>query len=291
MKNEIVIHDQNMSIDIKKSAWAGLSKETRKAYSSDYKMFFDFVDKIANEVTGGDIISYIEHLERSGMKSRTINRKIASLSKFFEIAKLAGDIQVNPVRMVSKLTKITRSFSRQAHSNVEKSDIERLVVEYKNGTLQQKKMCVIIRFLASTGLRVSEFIFIKNKDIYGENNGKRIRVVGKGKKERFIFISSSMYNDVKRIYKEENEYLFYTIRRSHYNRKVLWKQINNAFLDTTGKNVHPHSLRHFFATYKISVEKQDIKAVSLYIGHADVSTTLQMYVDTALDNKSAVLKI
>lgn len=56
-------------------------------------------------------------------------------------------------------------------------------------------------------------------------------------------------------------------------------------------DVHPHTLRHVFITHKISTEKRDIKAVSRYVGHADVATTLEMYVDTALDPKSAKVKI
>jgi integrase len=49
--------------------------------------------------------------------------------------------------------------------------------------------------------------------------------------------------------------------------------------------------RHFFITYKIYIEKEDIKAVSLYVGHQEIGTTLKMYVDTSLDSKTSQIKI
>jgi site-specific recombinase XerC len=67
--------------------------------------------------------------------------------------------------------------------------------------------------------------------------------------------------------------------------------IRLRFRNTVGKDVHPHELRHWFATFKINVEKQDLKAVSLYLGHADIATSLRFYVDTSLDVKKAGIKI
>ena len=76
-----------------------------------------------------------------------------------------------------------------------------------------------------------------------------------------------------------------------YCRKYLWREIKIRFKNTVDKDVHPHLLRHFFITYKISIEKKDIKAVSKYAGHANVSTTLNMYVDTPLDAVDAGIVI
>jgi integrase/recombinase XerD len=155
-------------------------------------------------------------------------------------------------------------------------------------------MSLIIRFLAKTGLRISEFTGIKNKDIidYDPKN-KQVRITGKGKKERFIFIENEFYREIKSIYPDNDkvEFLFYTIRLHRYDRKVLWKQIKNEFWRKAEIKVHPHLLRHFFATHKIHVERQDIKAVSKFLGHSDVAITLNSYVDTALDVNQAKIKI
>ena len=86
-------------------------------------------------------------------------------------------------------------------------------------------------------------------------------------------------------------YLFYNSRMKKFNRKVLWSQITQFSQKRINKHVNPHKLRHFFGTYKINVEKQDIKAVSRYMGHSSTSITMDFYVDTELDTKSANIKI
>jgi len=143
-------------------------------------------------------------------------------------------------------------------------------------------------------MRISELIGIKHGNIEAYRTGgqdyKRIRIEGKGRKERFIFLSDKLYAEIVKVFPGESEYLFHSDTGRALNRANLYKQIKQTFKAHTGKDIHPHSLRHFFATHKINSEKQDIKAVSRYLGHSGTAITLDMYVDTALDADCCMIK-
>jgi site-specific recombinase XerD len=286
--NELTIIN-NKSIQIKNTAWDSLSTESRSAYSFDYKLFFEYIKKNPSDVTAHDILQYIEHLEKNNYKNSSINRKICSISKMFGILKIVGEIKENPVEALRQFKNISYKTQRSINIGITFEDIKKTITDPQN--IQEKKISLIIQMLAMTGLRISEFINIKNSDIidFDEEN-KTIKVKGKGNKERTIYIDNNFLNEIKNIYPEKNDYLFYTIRGNKYDRKVLWGQINKLFRQKINKDVHPHLLRHFFATYKINVEKQDIKAVSKFLGHSDIAITLNFYVDTALDVNSSKIK-
>ena len=239
-------------------------------------------------------MSFIEYMEEKGYKNSTINRKIASISKMYKVMILAGEIQINPVDALKQLKNINRKTAKGVKISLTLQDIKKATKVTKNSSIQDKKISLIIKALAMSGLRISEFINIKNSDIleFDEEN-KLINIIGKGKKERDIYFSDEFISEIKQIYPdtEDTDYLFYNNKYKRYDRRVLWKQLKDRFKNTIDKDVHPHMLRHFFASHKINVEKQDIKAVSKFLGHSTVSITLDSYVDTALDVKSAKIKI
>jgi len=294
MKNDkaLVVRKNNQISDIKRAAWNSLSEESQNAYQSDFNLFFSFIKKNPNSVTANDILSYINHLEKKGYKNNSINRKISSISKMYKILVIAGEAKTNPVDTLRQFKNVSRKTNKEIRVTIKIEDIKKAIK--KVSTLHDKKTVLIIRTLAMTGLRISEFTGIKNCDISSHNSGNKIiRIVGKGKKERFIFLPNKFIKEIKKLYPDtkETDHLFYSNKKERYDRRVLWALIKSFFYNRIGKDVHPHLLRHFFATYKINVEKQDIKAVSKFLGHSDVSITLQSYVDTALDVDAARIKI
>lgn len=294
MTKELVRFNNNTNIDIKRAAWSALSPESQKAYQSDFDLFFAFIKKPPEEITSSDILEYISHLEKQGFKNNTINRKLASLSKMFSIFVLAGEIKTNPIDTLKKIKNISHKTSKEVNISLTIDDIRKVTAIHGNSSEQEKRMSLIIRFLFTTGLRISEFISIKNKDITSyDKKTYKVRIVGKGKRERFIFLPMDLHQEIVRLYPLDNktDYLFYTLRKNRYDRKVLWKQVHEKFKEKINIDVHPHTLRHAFITHKISVEKQDIRAVSRYVGHQDVAITLNMYVDKSLDVLTSKIKI
>lgn len=86
----------------------------------------------------------------------------------------------------------------------------------------------------------------------------------------------------------KSTYLFHTGGGKQLSRFNLHKRIKNVFERYANrKNVRCHDLRHFFATEKIVNEKKDYKAISKYLGHSSVSTTLSIYTHSSLKPEEA----
>ena len=273
----------HLKIDLINNSMRFLSKNTQRAYKSDLQTFMDIVNKEIQQTTMKDLLYYISELENRNYRNSTINRKINSLSKIFTIYEKAGIIQENLIRKIKEIKKITRETEKIVMSNLKKDDITE-VINHAN-----KKTAIIIKTLSNTGLRISELVNIKNSDIENFDGFKKTRIIGKGKKERFVFISNELFSEIKEVFNKDCEFLFHSKNCRKFTRQILYKQINNAFQKHTGKKGHPHSLRHFFATYKIKNEKYDIKAVSSYLGHSTTSITLNMYVNTTLKPEETVI--
>lgn len=268
------------------AGYESLTPATRRAYETDLRDFFRIVGKDIIDVSALDIPAYIEALEKTGLKNSTINRKLYSLSKVCKLYQFAGLIDKNPVAELRKVKKITRAVSKQINAQIDLADIRNIA---EKGT----RTAVVIETLANTGLRISELVNIRHADIEDyETDGKaykRIRIVGKNKKERHIYLSGELYQKIKQTFSGESEYLFHSQNGNKLHRTNLFKQIKQTFATHTGKDIHPHSLRHFYATYKIDIEKRSVKAVSKYLGHSSTAITLDMYVDTALTANNSMI--
>ena len=168
-------------------------------------------------------------------------------------------------------------FAENCCLNIDLDDVSKVVNSSTDRT------GIIVKALSNTGLRVSELINIKKDDVALFNDGYlKARINGKGNKERFIYLSHPLYAEIRSIFDGESEFLFHSKSGKQLSRTNLYKQISRSFKRHAGKAASPHSLRHFFSTYKIGVEKKDVKSVSNYLGHSRVSITLEMYTHTKL---------
>jgi integrase/recombinase XerD len=149
------------------------------------------------------------------------------------------------------------------------------------------RLRLIVRFLYHTGARVSEMTAIKQTDIEEKPDHYRVHIVGKGKKARTLKVNKQLMADVQERF-QGGTYLFET--RPYRNgraggrpldRHNLAGEIRRLGRRFLGKRVTPHSFRHAFATHLIAQGK-GIKAVSNYVGHSSVSTTLDLYVHETL---------
>jgi site-specific recombinase XerD len=297
MTSELIIRpeDDQQALIIKETAWNSLSIESQKAYKSDYDLFFEFLEnKNPRSINANDILKYIEYLEGKDYKNSTINRKVASLSKMFSVMKLAREIDINPVEMLKSLKKVTRATSKTVNVSLTLAEVKFTTKILKKSTDQDRRTSLVIRMLAMTGLRISEFCNIKNRDIEDyDSKNKIITIVGKGKKERKIFLSNSFYDEVRLQYpkKKDMVYFFYNTQDNRYNRTTLYRQIVAKFEERLDKHVRPHLIRHMYVTHKIAVEKLDIKAVSLAVGHSSATTTMDMYNESRLTVNQSQIKI
>ncbi len=151
---------------------------------------------------------------------------------------------------------------------------------------------LIIQTLFATGMRVSELINIELRHckVISANNLKYINIliVGKGNKERNINISLELFENIKNVFNSK-VYLFETRRHSKYIRNNIYTLVNKAGCRVLGTaQVHPHTLRHSFATHLLVQEKQSIKAVSSYLGHSSTAITSDFYIHDSVEPEKVI---
>lgn len=139
----------------------------------------------------------------------------------------------------------------------------------------------LIRFLASTGLRISEALSIRLDKVEKRGEFVFISIIGKGNKERRIFYPAAEFKDLKAVYNSK-VFLFEAVAGGQFTRAYAWRAIREAGSRVGFMRLHPHSLRHYFATLNIVEKKKETSAVSRYLGHASTSTTLDMYTHSEL---------
>ncbi len=292
--NEITKINNKSKIQIHETAWNSLSEATKDAYKNDYDKFFAFVKKNnSREITASDIWDYIKHLQSINMSNNTIMRKIASLSRMFKILMVVGEIEKDPMETLKQLKKLSFNTVKNYHTPINMSDIKKLSKITKDTSIYEKKTIMIIRTLARTAMRISEFAGIRKDKIknFDENNVE-ITIVGKGQKQRSIFLEKTFLNEIYELYpdKEDFPYLFYNKNNKKYDRKHLWLMIKDFCKKRIGQHVHPHMLRHTCATYLLTEKKVDLKVVQQFLGHSDISTTM-VYIDSKTTPENTRIKI
>jgi len=149
------------------------------------------------------------------------------------------------------------------------------------GSATQRQAC-FIAFLWQTGCRVSEMIGTKHNHVIEQTDkAVTIRVIGKGLKERRVKITQELYRAILATFQGET-YLFETDNSKPYSRSYVSNQIKGLGKRAIGRNISAHSLRHSFASRKVQQLPGKAEAISKYLGHAKVSTTLGMYVHSSL---------
>jgi len=287
--NDISIPDNKT--DLIQTSWNSLSRETQKAYQIDLEQFAIFSKKKIADITPADVSRYIAHLRGKELKNATINRKIASISKMFTVYVQAGMIQVNPVSLVRTLQKTNYKTQRNVKSPIEFDQLKEALDN--PDCIKDRRTVLIVKFLGRSGCRISEALTAKRSDIIKHSKkSDKIRVMGKGQKERFVYLDHKLKKEIFKYYDyNKSDLLFPSIKGNIINRTYFWAVMVEFFNRKTGLHVNPHKMRHFFATYKIYVEKMDVKSVSQFLGHSSTAITQDMYVDTVLSEKDAEVNL
>jgi integrase/recombinase XerD len=258
----------------------GLSLNTVLSYSRDMKKLFQFFQKEKiHWLKAGeeDLIRFIHHQSRSGLSARSLARLISSLKSFYRFLVLDGMVKKSPaVNLSSPKTWLSLP------KFLTVSEVELLLRQPDEKDIRGIRDKAMLELLYATGLRVSELITLKIKDLNLEDGF--LLCLGKGGKERIVPIGNSAagairsYLDEARplLLKKPNTFLFLTRRGSPFTRQGFWKLLKfyakKADLDV---NISPHILRHTFATHLLE-RGADLRSVQLMLGHSQITTT-QVY--------------
>lgn len=274
-------------------ATKNLSEKTLKAYTSDLKQFFKF----ENDIPHPDICSFISYLNRQlTLKDTSIRRKIITLKNFYEFLINNEIIDSSPFKKLKfkfkQEHKLPKTLTVTEISKILKCfDIDSLTLSAFAKKIFLRD-AALVDLLISTGIRIGEAATIKLDDIILHEH--TILIHGKGRKQRLIYISSSItWDRLKTLMKErtksKNNYLFVNRYGNplsiHGIEDIYKKYIKKAQITTKST---PHYLRHTFAT-NLLVNGADLRSVQEILGHASVATT-QIYTEVTTARKKQVLK-
>jgi len=250
----------------------GLSDHTIKNYNIDLREFIDFTNnKNIKKINIDDIRDFLKQLYTLKYSTRSISRKISSLKSYFNYLESEEIIKNNPASLISN-PKIEKSLPNYLNYK----DLEKLLNTPDITKKQGIKEALILEMLYSSGLRVSELVNIKLKDI--NFNEKKILILGKGNKERYVYYGNPC-EKLLNIYLEKfkpKEYLFVNNKNNKINERTIRKIVSDmAKKAEMPVHVTPHTLRHTYATHMLN-EGADLKSVGDLLGHENLSTT-QIY--------------
>ena len=251
------------------------SPRTVDAYRRDLAALHAFLGKDVARVTPDELAAWVASMRAEGLAASTIARRVSAIRAFFRHLVLIGMRDENPAASL-KLPRRGRTLPRA----LSPSETERLIDAAIGTTPRALRDRALVELLYGAGLRVSEAVGLEKNGVALEE--RVVRVVGKGGKERLVPLGRPAAEAVRRYlalgrphldrrYRPE---LFLNARGGALTRAgaflILRKLADRAGLEPG--RVHPHLLRHSFATHLLE-GGADLRSVQEMLGHADLGTT------------------
>ena len=248
----------------------GLSARTLANYRSHLELFASKVTKSTAKITTDDIRGYIAFLDETrNLKETSLQTHINSLRAFFGWLTMEEKIKKNPMSKIKSL-KLDKKGARQALSVEELERLRDACEGYREKAL--------VEFLVSSGCRLSEVAQLSASDL--NLTDRSVQVTGKGDKDRSVYFSVRARLMLQEYIRERKggEGLFCSCKSPYQplKQRAIQRIIHNIS-ERAGlaARVHPHLLRHTFATHAIN-GGMDVTVIQKLLGHEDVSTT-QIY--------------
>ncbi len=260
------------------------SENTDESYKTDITQFLDYLE-------GEDLLNldamigyqYLNALYELNYASTTVSRKVSALRSFMKFMQMNYGALENPFSDIT-----IRQTKKRLPEFLMFSELETLIHSCDESHLGLRNRC-IIELMYACGLRASELVNITLDDIDLEN--RTLKVIGKGDKERHLFFYQGLVEPLKKyiehvrpdlLKKSRNDMLFVansgkplSVRGLQY---ILKTQGESANLRT---KLHPHILRHTFATHLLD-NGASLRVVQSLLGHESISTT-QVYTHVSMD--------
>ncbi len=255
------------------------SDNTISGYQNELAKFQNYLEEHHidfKKITKEEIWEYLKYLDALHYSNTSISRHISAIRSFYNFLKQKELIDNNIFKTIRN-PKIKRKLP-----NVLNYEEIRELFQFKECKTPKDYITkALFELFYATGLRISELVSIKIKDInFGEQS---IRVLGKGKKERIVFFgdyAKDAMNDYlgirESLMKKPTDYFFLNLHGNPMNRRtaeeIIYKRVDEVALN---HHISAHTLRHTFATHMLE-NGADIRTVQELLGHEKLSTT-QIY--------------
>jgi integrase/recombinase XerD len=251
------------------------SPRTVDAYRRDLTMLASFRGGPVGDATRDDLERWLASMRAAGLAQTTLSRRVSAVRSYFRHLTLIGRKGDNPaaaIELPRRPKKLPRALSP--------AEMERLIDAASGTTPRSLRDHTLVELMYGAGLRVSEAVGLEKGAV--DLDDRLVRVVGKGGKERLVPLGRPAAEACRRylalgrphLDRRFRPELFLNARGGALTRAgaflILRKLADKAGLDPA--RVHPHLLRHSFATHLLE-GGADLRSVQEMLGHADLGTT------------------
>ena len=249
--------------------------KTVEAYRRDLRALGDWLGGAPSRATQDDLERWLAELRAAGLSPATIARRVAAVRSFFKHQVLLGSRADSPAAAL-ELPRRRRKLPR----TLSPAEAQRLIEAATGSTPRTMRDRALVELLYGAGLRVSEAVGLDRTGVDLEQ--RLVRCTGKGGKERVVPVGRHAVEALRRYLAHGRPYLdkrhrpelFLNAQGGALTRAgaflILRRLAGRAGLEP--ERVHPHLLRHSFATHLLE-GGADLRSVQEMLGHADLSTT------------------
>ncbi len=258
-----------------------MSDNTVDAYLHDVALLRDFVQAegvttALERIELNHLQSFLAYINELELSAGTQARALSGIKSFFRYLLLEEIVRQDPTALLE-----APKLKRKLPEFLSVDEIETLFSSIDHSTPEGQRNRAMLETMYSCGLRVSELISLTLSNTYLDVGF--IRVIGKGNKERLVPIGATAITQVK-LYKEHvrshvkikqgSEDILFLNRRGSALSRVMVFLVLKDLTEKSGikKNIHPHTLRHSFATHLVEAGA-DLRAVQEMLGHKSITTT------------------
>jgi len=260
-------------------AECGLSKNTLAAYGRDITRFLEFLDGVSPAIADSDTVeSFLRAEKRRGLEVTSIARALVAIRMFYKFLASEG-LAADSLNATLETPRIWRRLP----DFLTPKEVTALIIAPKGKDPLALRDRAILETFYAAGARVAEIAHVRTADVKLDLG--LVLLYGKGSKERVVPLGRPALAAItaylesarpKLASAKSDDTLFLGRRGEKLSRIHIWRLVKKyAGLAGIRKNVHPHTLRHSFATHLLA-GGADLRTVQEMLGHASIATT-QIY--------------
>ena len=262
-----------------------LTPNTVMAYETDLRQFIEFLreqrHKGPRQCERDDIVAFLEVRMDAGTAVRTRARQLSALRRFFQRLAEEGQVEVDPTELLDPM-----SLPFVLPTVLVEEEVVRLIEKPDVETPEGLRDRCLLEFMYASGVRVSEACNLSLKHL--QLGDSLVLVDGKGRKQRVVPLTHeavrwmefylergrpALLAAASRAHPDARTMVFVSRLGKRLTRQGVWKLVKKYALAAGLKeDVHPHVLRHCFATHLL-LRGADLRVIQVLLGHANISTT------------------
>lgn len=276
----------------------GKAPKTVESYTGDIRAFLEWLESKGNIFTGNlkrfHITSYRSYLVQNNYEINTINKKLNSLQSFNQFLMDRGYLTEQVVDLKKDKVKLAAGSEKEVEVFTD-DEVEKLLFFIQGENILSRDRLIVL-LLLYTGVRVSELVNIKLRDVDLLSMNLTI-AWGKGGKRREVPLKGEVIEAIKEYLQGQrkdnkfvdSEYLILTNRSAKMDRDAI-NRLLNRLESKLSIRMHPHKFRHTFCTNLLK-RGVELTTVAKLAGHSSIQTTASFYINTSQKDKREAVEL